>query len=303
MGVEKYRQGYAIRLPDRRTDPRFSVDENAVVQVVGCNMPLSGTILELSQEGCRVRARERVFARARCPVEVAFRANGVAFRLSGVVEWTDSQNILGIRFVSVAPERMLELAEVLGELAAAAAARAEGVNKMVAEQEAPAPAKREAKESTERQNREPAAMETRELPAEPPAAMVAQAATGQQNPDNAKPRDRRGQERHEVDTFAKILLVNVGSVLRGHILDLSLSGCRIRTDLRFPVGVYTRVETEFQLEGLPFRLGGVVQAIHGRNTVGIRFLDLSDRKKQQVVELIGEIQQVRAAQPPAEPHR
>ena len=88
----------------------------------------------------------------------------------------------------------------------------------------------------------------------------------------------------------------MGSVLRGQILDLSLSGCRIRTDVRFPVGIYTRVETEFQLEGLPFRLGGVIQAIHGRNTVGIRFLDLSERKRQQVMELIGEIHQMRAAQ-------
>ena len=40
----------------------------------------------------------------------------------------------------------------------------------------------------------------------------------------------------------------------------------------------------------------MIQAIHSRNSVGIRFLDLSGRKRQQVMELIGEIQQVRAAQ-------
>ena len=61
---------------------------------------------------------------------------------------------------------------------------------------------------------------------------------------------------------------NRGPYAKGRILDLSLSGCRIRTDERFPVGIYTRVETEFRLEGLPFRLGGVVQAIHDRQTVG-----------------------------------
>ena len=54
------------------------------------------------------------------------------------------------------------------------------------------------------------------------------------------------------------------------------------------------MDTEFRVEGLPFRLGGVIQAIHNRNTVGICFLDLSDRKRQQVVELIGEIEQMRA---------
>ena len=87
----------------------------------------------------------------------------------------------------------------------------------------------------------------------------------------SKSRDRRAQTRHEVDTIATIFLVKVASALRGHILDLSLSGCRIRTDERFQVGIYTRVETEFHLQGLPFRLGGVIQAIHNRNMVGIRF--------------------------------
>lgn len=111
-----------------------------------------------------------------------------------------------------------------------------------------------------------------------------------------KPRERREQARHEVDTSATVLLVRVGSTLRGRIVDLSLTGCRIHTDERFPVGIYTRVETEFRLEGLPFRLGGVIQAIHNRNSVGIRFLDLSERKRQQVLDLIGEIEESRAAQ-------
>ena len=83
------------------------------------------------------------------------------------------------------------------------------------------------------------------------------------------------------------------SRLRGRILDLSLSGCRIRTDERFPVGIYTRVETEFQLEGLPFRLAGVIQAIHDKRTVGIRFLDMSSRKREHVEELIEDIREMR----------
>jgi hypothetical protein len=40
------------------------------------------------------------------------------------------------------------------------------------------------------------------------------------------------------------------------------------------------------------RLGGVIQAIHNRDTVGIRFLGMSDRKLQQVAELIAEIEQL-----------
>jgi c-di-GMP-binding flagellar brake protein YcgR len=114
-------------------------------------------------------------------------------------------------------------------------------------------------------------------------------------------RGRRREIREGVENTATILLVKVGSTLRGRILDLSLGGCRISTEARFPVGIYTRVETEFHLEGLPFRLGGVIQAIHDRNTVGIRFLDLSERKRQQVLELIEEIQQIHARTLPVDP--
>ncbi len=114
-------------------------------------------------------------------------------------------------------------------------------------------------------------------------------------------RERRWESRQEVDTSAEILLVNVGSRLRGRILDLSVGGCRIHTDDRFPVGIYTRVETEFRLDGLSFRLGGVIQHIHDRKTIGIRFLDLSERKRQQVRDLIAEITEAHMMRKPVDP--
>jgi hypothetical protein len=104
-------------------------------------------------------------------------------------------------------------------------------------------------------------------------------------------RERRITHRCGVDTSAIIDLVKVGSKLSGQILDLSVGGCRIRTAEKFPVGIYTRIETEFKLHGLPVRLGGVIQAIHDRNTVGIRFLDMSERKKEQVAELVAELEE------------
>jgi len=112
-------------------------------------------------------------------------------------------------------------------------------------------------------------------------------------------RRRRREPRYNVDDPAAIVPVRVGSRIPGRILDLSLSGCRVRTFARFPLGIYTRVETEFHHQGVPFRLGGVIQAIHDCKTVGIRFLDLSERKRQQVRELIQEIAESRAAQAPA----
>jgi c-di-GMP-binding flagellar brake protein YcgR len=58
------------------------------------------------------------------------------------------------------------------------------------------------------------------------------------------------------------------------------------------------VETEFRIGGLPFRLGGVIQVVHDRDrrNVGIRFLDVSARKREQVEQLIEEIEELRARQ-------
>lgn len=114
-------------------------------------------------------------------------------------------------------------------------------------------------------------------------------------------RERRAQLRHAVDASAAIVLVHSGSRLSGWILDLSLDGCRIRTDARFPVGIYTRVEAEFRVDGLPFRLGGVIQAIYDRQLVGIRFLDVSERKRAELAQLMVEIEATEARGNHAQP--
>ncbi len=102
-------------------------------------------------------------------------------------------------------------------------------------------------------------------------------------------RERRAFRRLKVDTRAQLHLVKTGICMPGAIQDLSMAGCRIVTTEPFNVGIYVRVETEFFLHGLPFRLGGVSQAIINRNTIGVRFLDMSERKREQLAELIEEI--------------
>jgi len=103
--------------------------------------------------------------------------------------------------------------------------------------------------------------------------------------------ERREHPRREVDTAANLLLVKSGICMTGRIVNLSLGGCRIRTESPFRVGIYVRLEAEFRLHGLPFRIGGVSQAILDKNTLGIRFLDMSDRKREQLKELIAEIEE------------
>jgi c-di-GMP-binding flagellar brake protein YcgR len=248
MGACEDRDGFAARQPERRADPRYSVVEDCDLLLVNQGLALRCCMVDLSLGGCRLRTSERLSAGARCPVEIAFKVNGIAFRMTGVVRWAGDRNLVGIRFVNIIPQRKAELTEVIGEREAAEAARAEAVN---------------------------------QLPA---------SGTGPETAQAAADRNRRKQPRYSVETIVAVLLVEIGSTLRGRIQDLSLSGCRVRIDEFFPVGLNMRVETEFRLAGLPLRLGGVIQAIHGRDTIGIRFLELSDRKREQIEELIGEIQ-------------
>jgi hypothetical protein len=105
------------------------------------------------------------------------------------------------------------------------------------------------------------------------------------------PAERRSHGRHPVDTRANLLLIKTNITMPGQILNLSQGGCRLRTDERFSVGIFVRVETEFYLHGLPFRIAGVTQAIMDKHTLGVRFLDMSDRRRQQLTELIAEIQE------------
>jgi len=319
MEAEETAEYAATQHPERRCGNRYAVDEASVVLLVSHGLPMECRILDLSLEGCRMRTRDRFRGGIGVRVEVTFKVNGLAFRFSGVTRWTDGQNLLGIHFEDVALRRREALAEVLDEVEAAIAAKTakQEAEKLAAERQAEAEAeakqaqeeaKRQAqekqvREAEERQARRQAEIHAVQQQARPPGAVIPQAKPQEDKPQPASPppakpssRERRAQSRHGVDTSAVIDLIKIGSRLTGRILDLSASGCRIRTDERFPVGIYTRVETEFRLEGLPFRLGGVIQAVHDRDRrmVGIRFLDVSERKREQVAQLIEEIEELHA---------
>lgn len=375
---------------NRRVLPRFPVDEDATLHLVNHGSKVACRVVDISEGGCRLLARERFQAGIMVRVEVNFKVRGLAFRFSGVTQWSDGRHQVGIRFVDVIPRRRQELIEALEELATELAAKEakeakeatealpddpandvmpddpiDELNDITQEKE---PAFRPDEEDWEVEEevavsppvvepvarpsylealfskpmeitpspRPAAPVQSRPLPPLPPTPSTPEPATRALNfdaaellaqtietvrpdrrgfevkplgplgppvppPAGAKPaaapavqnkRERRTQERHAVDTTAILHLVKIASRLSSRILDLSMNGCRIRSDERFPVGIYTRIEIEFHLEGLPFRLGGVVQSIHDRHHVGIRFLDVSDRKREQLKQLIEEIKEM-----------
>lgn len=315
---------------ERREDHRLEVDGEAVLLLLNSGSRLDCRIVEISLTGCRLNLRHLFVGGVPARVEASFKLRGFSFRFSGQVEWTDGKHLAGIRFAEMASRRRDELVEVLCEIAAENAVKAvkqaagrlaseETVQKQPesAPQQPSAPLNQaappadapnglrglipsqdsgSAKPAPEKRIPAPA---TSAVPASAPSASEAGARAPAHAPARLIGRERRTQSRHEVNTSATILLVNVASRIPGRILNLSLGGCSIRTEERFPVGIYTRVETEFHLEGLPFRLGGVVQAIKERQLIGIRFLDMSQRKREQVEQLIEEIEESRRFESPA----
>ncbi len=289
MEAEQRTEEPAARRPNRRTAPRFAVDEDASLLLVNQGARMACTLLDLSLTGCRLRTQERFLAGIQVRVEVHFKVRGFAFRFSGVTQWTDRRHLAGIRFVDLPARRRDELAEALSEIEVACSNQP-GIPSSPAAGQAQIGVHGPA----------PALILVRPTSSAPqkPAAPAEKLISAPSRLSQGTGRDRRVLSRLALDTSAVLHLVKIGSRLRGQILDLSLHGCRIRTDDRFPVGIYTRVEAEFRLDGLPLRLGGVTQAIHDRHQVGIRFLDMSPRKREQVVQLIEEMDEARRGRDP-----
>jgi len=312
---------------ERRVHPRSSMDEAASILIVNHGRFIAGQIMDLSVSGCRLRTTFPFTAGIKTEVEIAFRIHGIRFRLSGLVEWARARQ-LGLRFVDVPSRRQIELFDVLlerdADLAAKAAkesAKAIQANPLNESRSGNGEKRGQTWGHSEEKaqpsadlvrpgNSLPVALrpemnsEPQTLPEALPAPLsVIPSANQDLHQDlqqTGKPagRDRRAQARVPIDTSADILLINIGSHVAGRIQDLGAGGCRIHTCEPFPVGIYTRVETEFRLQGLPFRLSGVIQALYDqkRQVVGIRFLDMSSRKRDQVEQLIKEMEEEREEQ-------
>lgn len=309
--------------PERRATARIPCRQDASLLLVHQNSFIPCTIVDLSLGGCRVRTKSRFLAGPMIRVEVCFRFHGAMFRLPGVTQWTDRNQAAGIRFLEMSARRVDALAYVLTALAQDAkqpAARlpagseAESPSAAVPTASAcrppepivqmPRPILRSsapAREDTEPLQPQSGQTARVQAPTDAGTAPPSRTAAKPDSSNAAKAQagvpargDRRSSLRYPVDTSATIHLVNLASRIDGQILDLSLGGCRIHTAKPFPVGIFRRVEAEFRLRGLPFRLAGVTQSLHDRKTVGIRFLDMSARKREQLKQLMDEIEEFHA---------
>ena len=109
--------------------------------------------------------------------------------------------------------------------------------------------------------------------------------------DNQAAPNRRRHQRYSCEGRAEVFLPHGGLLLRGRILDLSLSGCFIETAaINLERG--THVEVSFVAHRMQFRVAGIIAVLHPRRGAGIAFQNLSLRGARQISDLIHELKQV-----------
>jgi hypothetical protein len=101
----------------------------------------------------------------------------------------------------------------------------------------------------------------------------------------ASGRDRRQYDRLSLDG-AQGELAYRGIAFPCDIIDISIGGCCIRTERRFPAGALANVEVVLPLFGMTLRIVGVTQWLDQRNQIGIRFILPSAKSKNQLASLI-----------------
>jgi hypothetical protein len=91
------------------------------------------------------------------------------------------------------------------------------------------------------------------------------------------------------DWHAVIRSLKDGRHLAGFVVDLNLEACTVRIAKPNTLGNLQRVELDFQVRGLPFRMAGVIESMREKQVVQIRFLELSNRKQKELAQLISEL--------------
>jgi hypothetical protein len=98
------------------------------------------------------------------------------------------------------------------------------------------------------------------------------------------------------------VLVHQGSAIACRIIDLSLGGCQARVEQKFLAGTMVRGEVVFKVLGEAFGIAGVTQRTWQKQWIGIRFLDLSERKSAVLMQLIDDIAGARQRRPDVVPN-
>jgi hypothetical protein len=117
------------------------------------------------------------------------------------------------------------------------------------------------------------------------AAWLAKSDHGPTNDRDAGGRDRRVDDRFELHCAPGSLLYK-GTCIPCEMLDVSLSGCRMRALQPFTAGVLESVKVTFSIHEMVLSIWGTTQWITWDRTVGIRFIYPTGRTRNELAGLL-----------------
>lgn len=102
----------------------------------------------------------------------------------------------------------------------------------------------------------------------------------------------RIDERYEVDGDAEVIVKSdvLGStLLRGSILDISATGCYIKTLARAPIKPGTEVNIIFSIYGTTFRVEAMSRFAKTKVGIGFRFLEMDSTTRRRLHGVLADI--------------
>ncbi len=260
---------------DRRASDRLELDlAPGTLEYRGTRMLCA--VIDLSLTGCCLKTREDFKAGALAHVKLTVPIDGIVLSIWGITQWVRRERTVGIQFIHPTGRSKNQLAGLLTCLLdrsasevvrAALAAQAESMIVSLEQFELVADGP-----------------STAMAPVQQIGSEVGVPPTGRPGlSDSHKVPDRRAEE-----SPAVLHLVTGDLQLEGHVLDLSLAGCIVRLNHPYAGNIMVRVEVDFEVRGLHFRLPGVTEAFQDKHTVEVRFLDVSTRKKEDLEQVIRE---------------
>jgi len=106
--------------------------------------------------------------------------------------------------------------------------------------------------------------------------------------DDAESEQRRFP-RLSCDGIAHLRVIPSGGSETGCVVNLSKRGCCFVADKPLRGIAGSGIEVHLKVRGIDLRVPGIIRHIRKGVRAGIEFVDLSDRKRDQIDELIGEL--------------
>lgn len=109
--------------------------------------------------------------------------------------------------------------------------------------------------------------------------------------------ERRRHRRYSSDLFAKVVIHQRSSMLRGEMLDVSKSGCFVMTRAFLRVKRDAEVDIEFKFKKVDYHTTAVVMNVQPGKGVGLKFLFADEQTAEAFLALSEELC---AAKPPVQ---